>query len=105
MKLRTIQPRLRLINTSRLKAPVKHVDAYYLSTDWRALRTAALDRDQHRCAAEGCRSRAVVVDHILSRRDGGSDSLDNLRCLCRTHDNRLKERWDRSRRDIDQPST
>lgn len=101
MKLRTFQPRLRVIDTSRVKAPVKRVEPYYLSTGWRALRAAALDRDGYRCASPGCPDRAVVVDHIVSRRDGGTDTLDNLRCLCRTHDSRLKERWDRSRSSID----
>ena len=36
-------------------------------------------------------SRAVVVDHIVSPRNGGEDALSNLRSLCRLHDNRVKE--------------
>jgi 5-methylcytosine-specific restriction endonuclease McrA len=38
-----------------------------------------------------CGRRAIVCDHIISRRNGGSDDDSNLRSLCRTCDNRLKE--------------
>lgn len=66
-------------------------DPFYLSAVWRTLRAAALKRDDGRCAVEGCQAKAVVVDHIVSRRKGGPDTLDNLRCLCRSHDNQVKE--------------
>jgi 5-methylcytosine-specific restriction endonuclease McrA len=39
----------------------------------------------------GCDAPGKVVDHIIGRRRGGSDTLDNLRHLCRDHDNQLKE--------------
>jgi 5-methylcytosine-specific restriction endonuclease McrA len=71
------------------KAPPKVADAFYSSTDWRALRQAALKRDRFRCVM--CGKAAVVVDHIVSRRAGGGDDLGNLRCLCRACDNRVKE--------------
>jgi hypothetical protein len=63
-------------------------DPYYLTPAWRALRTAALARDRG-CIV--CGAPTVVVDHIVSRRMGGPDTLANLRCLCRTHDNQVKE--------------
>lgn len=66
-------------------------DAYYNSRDWKQLRQAALLRDLYRCAVPGCRNTAKVVDHIVSRRDGGPDVLANLRCLCVEHDNQTKE--------------
>jgi 5-methylcytosine-specific restriction endonuclease McrA len=62
-------------------------DLYYRSKAWRALRQAALLRDLYRCVVPGCRRRAVRVDHIVARKDGGADTLDNLRSLCAEHDN------------------
>jgi 5-methylcytosine-specific restriction endonuclease McrA len=66
-------------------------DPYYRTKEWKRLREAALLRDLFRCAVPGCRRRANVVDHILCRRNGGADVLDNLRCLCPEHDRQIKE--------------
>jgi 5-methylcytosine-specific restriction endonuclease McrA len=65
--------------------------SYYRTPEWRRLRQAALDRDLHTCTVPGCGDRAVVVDHIVSRTRGGADVLENLRSLCREHDNQIKE--------------
>lgn len=70
---------------------MKRADPYYLSREWRALREQALQRDGCRCVIPGCGRRAVRVDHIVARRDGGADMLDNLRSLCAEHDNQVKE--------------
>jgi 5-methylcytosine-specific restriction endonuclease McrA len=67
-------------------------DSYYFSKEWKALRNAALARDRWTCIVPGCSAGAVVVDHIVPRRYGGSNSLSNIRCLCRVHDNQIKER-------------
>lgn len=67
-------------------------DPFYLSPFWRRLRAAALRRDGNRCIV--CGARAVVVDHVVSRRRGGPDALNNLRSLCRAHDQQVKERPD-----------
>lgn len=67
-------------------------DPYYKSEHWRRLRTAALKRDRNTCVVRGCGQRAVVVDHIKRRRDGGADVLANVRSLCREHDQQVKER-------------
>jgi len=66
-------------------------DAYYNSRHWKQLREAALLRDLYRCAVPGCRARATHVDHIVSRRMGGPDTLANLRSLCAMHDGQIKE--------------
>lgn len=73
-------------------------DPYYSSKAWRALRLLALDRDLWRCTAPGCREQARFVDHIIRRRDGGPDTLENLRSLCAYHDNQVKEQADGKRR-------
>lgn len=71
-------------------------DPFYRSLNWRQLRGAALRRDRWRCVV--CGDRAVVVDHIVSRRNGGPDTLGNLRSLCRRHDNAIKENQHGNRR-------
>jgi len=50
------------------------------------------------CEVVGCNERGKVVDHIISRRNGGVDSADNARHLCRRHDNQVKEKSDGTRK-------
>ncbi len=76
--------------------PPKRADGYYATPEWRSLRLAVLTRDKFRCA--GCNGRANIADHIVSRRNGGSDDMGNLRSFCRACDNAVKERSDGSRR-------
>ncbi len=66
-------------------------DPFYSTPKWQRLRAAVLKRARGRCEIEGCKDRACIVDHITSRRNGGSDTMGNLRALCRDHDNQLKE--------------
>lgn len=53
-------------------------DPYYRSKEWKQLRAAALKRDGGRCTMPGCPAGATHVDHIISRRHGGADTLTNL---------------------------
>ena len=73
-------------------------DPYYRSAEWLAVRGEALERDRYTCTVAGCGEPACVVDHILSRRRGGTDDKTNLRSLCRGHDNQLKEKQNGERR-------
>lgn len=66
-------------------------DPYYRTREWRELRSAALARDHYTCVVPGCGARATHVDHVKRRRNGGADALFNLRSLCATHDNQVKE--------------
>lgn len=56
---------------------------------WRRLRRLVLDRDGRRCRVpvEGtdrvCGAYATHVDHVVRRRDGGTDDPANLRAACR----------------------
>lgn len=65
---------------------------YYHSPAWRALRALALRRDDYTCTVPGCGQPAAVVDHIVSRKDGGTDTLLNLRSLCTFHNWQIIER-------------
>jgi 5-methylcytosine-specific restriction endonuclease McrA len=66
-------------------------DPFYSSPRWLRLRGAVLRRAKGKCEVPGCGQSAVVVDHIISRRNGGHDCMANLRALCRQHDNNTKE--------------
>lgn len=88
-RLKTLKPRLRELSTAVAKYPDKLVDEFYTSAEWRGLRGQCLERDGFRCVS--CGARAIIADHIVSRRNGGKDELSNLRSLCRGCDNRVKE--------------
>lgn len=66
-------------------------DPFYRSREWRELRERRLRIDGGLCVVPGCGKRATHVDHIVSRRDGGRDTIANLRSLCAGHDNQIKE--------------
>lgn len=71
--------------------PTKIADPFYFSPLWKALRKATFERDGYRCVTPGCGRPAKVCDHIVSRRKGGDDALKNLRSLCVSCDNKIKE--------------
>lgn len=68
---------------------------YYRSAHWRQLRWACFERDGGLCVVPGCRRRARVADHIVTRPDVPCptelDVLSNLRSLCASHDAQVKE--------------
>ena len=78
-----------------VRLPPKVADAYYFTSQWKALRLECLTRDHFRCVL--CGQPAIVADHIISRKDGGADALPNLRSLCRACDAGLRERPGASR--------
>ena len=53
---------------------------------WRRLRIAILERDQHTCYL--CGHHATTVDHIVAKRNGGTDAPWNLAACCRACQNR-----------------
>jgi len=77
---------------------MKKADPFYFSPAWRALVAFVERRSGGRCEVPGCRLAAKVVDHVVARRNGGPDHPSNLRHLCRTHDNQVKEGADGRRR-------
>lgn len=94
--LKCIGPKVKRADTRIVRPMPKKADPFYLSPEWRRLRQMRLDIDHGRCVA--CGAPAVVVDHIVSRKSGGLDRIDNLRSLCRICDNRFKEDHEGRRR-------
>ena len=60
---------------------------------WQALRKEILQRDPY-CRWPGCRDRSVHVDHVVSKRRGGTDAPMNLQGLCTTHHSEKTCRYD-----------
>jgi 5-methylcytosine-specific restriction endonuclease McrA len=48
---------------------------------WRQLRTLVLRRDHYACYY--CGGRATEADHFISRKNNGTDSIENLVAACR----------------------
>lgn len=81
---------------------------YYSSTEWGQLRARVAIRagaklingrwTGGKCATPGCIRPGQICDHIVARADGGADTVENLRWLCRACDNQIKEAATRTRR-------
>jgi len=58
---------------------------HWRNSTWGGLRRQALERDRYTCQKCGRRYPDVKVEvhHIMPRKFGGRDSLDNLITLCR----------------------
>jgi len=88
MTLRMMRPALRTADLSIVKVPPKVADPHYLTPEHRAWRAAVIARAHGICEWPGCGRREIrmFADHIVERKDGGSD-LDpsNGQCLCGKH--------------------
>jgi 5-methylcytosine-specific restriction endonuclease McrA len=60
-------------------------DARLVSAGWKRQRLYVLNRDGYECTY--CGEPANEVDHVISRKDGGTDDLDNLVAACRRCNN------------------
>ena len=58
-------------------------------TEWEALRQRVLQRDGFQCQLryDGCTGTATQVDHVISRANGGLDTLDNTQAACQSCNN------------------
>lgn len=85
-RLRNFAPRLKPIDTRRLKPPEKVVESFYGTAEWKATAAAVRKRDGYKCVKCGEREGRLYVDHIVERKDGGSDfDHENLQTLCSSH--------------------
>ncbi len=81
-RLKTLGPRLKPIDTRKVRPPPKVVESFYSSAEWKAVRAIVLKRDGYKCVKCGRRDGRLFVDHKVERKDGGSDfDLDNLETL------------------------
>ena len=64
----------------RHRAERQRAQRGYQTSDWRRLRAAVLARDPI-CQEHGGHP-STTAGHIISRADGGEDTMDNLRGLC-----------------------
>ena len=55
------------------------------TTEWDAISRAVVAAAGAcaRCGHTGDRANPLTTDHVVSKRDEGSDDIGNLRCLCR----------------------
>jgi 5-methylcytosine-specific restriction protein A len=60
---------------------------------WQRLRRLILARDPI-CKTDGCGQPSTQVDHVISRRRGGTDDPSNLQGLCRRHHSSKTARTD-----------
>jgi 5-methylcytosine-specific restriction endonuclease McrA len=69
-------------------------NAYAYKGDWSERRLRVLERDGYACQLRypGCLGRGSQVDHIVQPEAGGTDSLENLRAVCRKCHARLTGR-------------
>src|SRR5262245_39567229 len=94
-KLRSLAPRLRLVDTATIKLPPKVKDPIYNTPEFQAWRTQVVDRAAGRCEwvdhhGHRCTKATpyyrMYADHIVELADRGS-LLDvaNGQCLCASH--------------------
>lgn len=69
-----------IVRRSRDKHAGRPIPKFYFTDLWRSLREYTLERDHHIC--QYCGSHAFQADHVIPRRQGGTDSLDNLVACC-----------------------
>lgn len=53
-------------------------------SEWDRL-SARIRRENPICQLDGCDQPSAIADHIVARVDGGPDSPENLRAVCRHH--------------------
>lgn len=66
------------------------VPGFYMSAHWRDIRKQVLDRDGNACVQCGFDGKGLHAHHIVEKRNGGDEDLNNLVTLCnpchqRTH--------------------
>lgn len=88
MALKTLRPRLALIETRKLKPPDKVAESFYLSPEWRALIRHIIHVRGRRCEDPNCKTphrgvgQRIFGDHIVERKDGGAE-LDQRNVMLR----------------------
>ena len=76
--------------------------AFYNSGFWRRLRNRKLRMNPlcEHCQANNDVVLAQMVDHIVERKDGGADSIENLQSLCNACHEKKTDRFKRNKQDL-----
>jgi 5-methylcytosine-specific restriction protein A len=98
--MKTIQPRVAVLDTRSAKPPAKQAAPIYLTREHQQWRATVIARAGGRCEWPGCdRSELrMFADHIVELKDRG-DAFDiaNGQCLCGSH-HTSKTNMERARR-------
>jgi hypothetical protein len=79
-----------LEETDGTELPPEKWESRYIS---KATRATILERDNHKCVADGCDSTTnLEIDHIIPISKGGTGSIENLQVLCRSCNRRKRSR-------------
>lgn len=82
-RLQYAEPRLKAIDTRRLKLPPKQADPYYSSMKHRVWRDTVIARANGACETCGRTDVMLYADHIKELRDGGDPfDVSNGSALC-----------------------
>lgn len=85
-RLKNFGPRVKPIDTRRIKPPEKVVESFYSTSQWKETAAAVRKRDGYKCVRCGEAQGRLYVDHIVERKDGGADyDHGNLETLCASH--------------------
>jgi 5-methylcytosine-specific restriction protein A len=85
MALRTFAPKVRALNTAKLKLPPKQAERIYSTPEYKAWRERVIKRARGRCQGTGCGRTGgrLFADHIVELKDGGAPFDDsNGQALC-----------------------
>jgi 5-methylcytosine-specific restriction endonuclease McrA len=87
----TVKKELEWVNDSKQKHAEKKVKKFHsqrrrsdFSKNYDRFMLALIQRDGYKCAICGTIEN-LSIDHIIPLSKGGSDEIENLRILCRTH--------------------
>lgn len=106
MRLPTLRPLVKTLDTRTVPVEPKRADPFYLTPEYRAWRDAVIRRAGRRCEAVDAGVRChkaepqhrLFADHVRERRDGGAlYDIANGKCLCGRHHS-LKTAGERAKR-------
>jgi 5-methylcytosine-specific restriction protein A len=87
-RVKTLQPRVAVLDTRSAKPPAKQAAPIYLTREHQHWRATVIARARGRCEWPGCgrAEQRMFADHIVELKDGGAAfDVANGQCLCGSH--------------------
>jgi 5-methylcytosine-specific restriction protein A len=82
-RLTSLPTRVRTLDTSTARVPVKRAAPFYLSPEWRALMARLIAERGRRCEACQRVGGRIFGDHVTELQDGGAAlEPSNIKLLC-----------------------